>query len=421
MLLRTVIICCTIVVNAEPPLNSYPFTGDSNGYDYSNTVTNNPYLRSNNKNSYQTDGNFYGTGDSNHKLSDHVSSSSLINNVGTQALSYSNVGNQGSIGSDIGNNYNGYAGYSGTYENSDSDSYSSSSRAATNALFNGYSNSNNNAESTFNAYSSSPIYKDSDFGQYTTSSSSSSSSKRVPAYSEYSKPAVENYSGDSVNSDVQGYPSSSTYSESDQVYSPYLPGGLTSEYSFGKQKDVPYNLKGNKYSDIYSIPSETRFTRGNVGHMSHNYDISPYISGSRPSTNSYFSKTHSSGIYSTGKPTNKYSYKYLSRYAPNSGVSYSTRERDGYYAPYGKGTRKIIIIKDNRPSYAGRIYSDESDYASSSGGYRSKTGAFINGYSTPPNFDVYSGSSSNYNDNPTASRRYRTSGNPTFVKRTISA
>ncbi|XP_050460640.1 probable serine/threonine-protein kinase clkA [Cataglyphis hispanica] len=418
MLLKTVIICCTIVVNAEPPLNSYSFTGDSNVYDYSNTVTNNPYLRS--KNSYQNDGNFYGAGDDSHKLSDHVSSSSLIN-----------IGSQGSIEGNVGNNYNGYAtnnhrdeyaGYSNIYENSDSNSYASSTHATTNTLFNGYSNSNNNADSTFNTYSSGPIYKDSDFGQY-VASSSSSSNKKVPAYSEYSRPAVENYSGDTVNSNVQGYrgsSSSSSYSESDHVYPPYLPGGLTSEYSFGKQKDVPYNLKGsNKYSDIYSIPSEMRFTRGNAGHVSHNYDVSPYTSGSRPSN--HFSKAYSSGIYSTGKP-NKYSYKYLSRYAPNSGVSYSTRERDGYYVPYGKDSRKIILIKDSRPSYTHTgIYSNESGYTGNS--YRSKSGAFMNGYPTSSNFDAYQsgGSSSNYNDNPTVSRRYRTSGNPMLVTRAIPA
>lgn len=277
------------------------------------------------------------------------------------------------------------------------------------------SNSNNNAESAFNAYSSGPIYKDSDFSQF---AASSTSSKRVPAYSEYSKPAIENYSGDSVNSDVQGYfgsSSSSGYSENDHVYPAYLPGGLTSEYSFGKQKDILYNLKdSNKYNDIYSIPSEMRFTRGNVGHVSH--DVSPYIPGSRPS--SHFSKAHTSGIYSIGKP-NKYGYKYLSRYAPNSGATYLSRERNGHYAPYGKDSRKIIIVKDSRPSYTGRIYSDESGYAGSSGSYRSKSGTFMNGYSTS-NFDAYSGSNSNYNDNPTVSRRYRISG-PMLAKRAISA
>jgi len=110
----------------------------------------------------------------------------------------------------------------------------------------------------------------------------------------------------------------------------------------------------------------------------------------------------------------------LSRYAPNSGATYS-RERNGYYAPYGKDSRKIIIIKDGRPNYTGRIYSDESGYASSNGSYRSKSGTFMNGYSAS-NFDAYSGgsSSSNYNDNPTVSRRYRISS-PMLVKRAIPA
>lgn len=242
----------------------------------------------------------------------------------------------------------------------------------------------------------------------------------MPAYSEYSRPAIENYSGDSINSNVQGYlgsSSSSTYSENDHVYPPYLPGGLTSEYSFGKQKDVLYNLKdSNKYNDIYSIPSETRFTRGNVGHVSHNHDVSPYLSSSRPSN--HFSKAHTSGIYSIGKP-NKYSYKYLSRYAPNNGATYSSRERNGYYAPYGKDSRKIIVIKDSRPSYTGRIYSDEPSYAGSNGSYRSKSGTFMNSYSAS-NVDPYSGSSSNYNENPTVSRRYRIGG-PMLVKRAIPA
>lgn len=270
-----------------------------------------------------------------------------------------------------------------------------------------------------NAYSNDPTYKDSDFGQYATSSSSNS--KRVPAYSEYSSAAIENYPGDSVNSDIQGYrgsSGSSSYSENDQVYPSYLSSGLTSEYPFGKQKDIPYNLKSSKYSDIFSsIPSasDTRFTRGNTGYVSPNHDVSSYISGSRPS--SYLSKAPSSSVYSTGKP-NKYSYKSLSRYAPNSGVTYLSRERDGYHIPYGKDSRKIIIIKDSRPSYNNRVYSDESSYAGNSGGYRSKSGGFISSYSTSPNFDAYSGSSSN--DNPTVSRRYRISGSPMLVKRAIS-
>jgi len=119
------------------------------------------------------------------------------------------------------------------------------------------------------------------------------------------------------------------------------------------------------------------------------------------------------GIYSSGKPS-KYGYKYLSRYAPNSGVTYLSRERDGYYVPYGKNSGKIIVIKDNSPS---RVYSKEPLYAGSNINYRSKSG-FANGFSASSNFDGYTGSS-NYDDGPAILRRYRTSGSPMFVQKSI--
>lgn len=381
-----------IVFQFKHFIAGYSYTGDSNGYDY-NTVTNNGYLGS--KDSYQNNGNFYGVGDSSQKLSNHISSHSF------------NAGNQGGIGSDIGNSYKGYSandqgseygGYSNNpYENSEnSDSYTRS----TSAPFRGYSGSN--GESTFNAYSSgsSATHKDTDFGQY--AASSTSSSKRIPAFSGYSRPILENYPEGSDHSNMQGYHSAgSSYSESDHAYSSYSPGGL--EYSFGKQKDELYK-GGNKYSDIYSIPSETRYTRGNAGHANHNHDVPSYMSSSGSS--GHFLKVHGPGNvwYSSGKP-DKYSYKsYLSRYAPNTGVTYLSRERDGYYTPFSKGGGKLIIIKDTRPSYAGgHVYSDEPSYA---GGYRSKS----TGYGTSPNFSGYSGSNNSYDDGPTMLRRYRNVG-----------
>lgn len=268
----------------------------------------------------------------------------------------------------------------------------------TSSPFRGYSGSN--GESTFNTYSSGSAaqHKDTDFGQY---ASSNSNSKRIPAFPGYSRPILENYPEGSDHNNVQGYHGSS-HSESDHAFSPYSPAGL--EYSFGKQKDELY--KGsNKYSDTYSIPSETRYTRGNAGHAghaNHNHDLSPYISSSGLS--GYFPKTHGSANvwYSSGKP-GKYSYKYLSRYAPNT-VTYLSRERDGYYTPFNKGGGKLIIIKDTRPSYAGgHMYSDEPSYAVS--GYRSRN----TGYATSSNFDGYSGNSS-YDDGPTMLRRYRNTG-----------
>lgn len=311
------------------------------------------------------------------------------------------------------NNGNEYAGYSSTYENSASESYNTPSRATALPL-RGYIGGNN-GKSLFNAYSSDSVHKDSDI-QY--AASSSTSSKRIPAYTGYSRPTrvSENYPEGSADSGVQGYDSSdaSSYSqESDPIYAPYSPGGLTSEYSFGKQKNDPLNLKGgNKYTGVYSIPSETRFTRGNAGHVSYNRDVPSFMSGSSVQS-SHFSKVH--GTYSSGKPS-KYGYKFLSRYLPNSGVTYMSRERDGYYMPYGKGNGKVILIKNNSPSYTGRVYSDEPIYAGSNGGYRSKSG-FANGYSASPNFDGYIGSSS-YDDSPTILRRYRTSG-PMFLQKSI--
>ncbi|XP_012537764.1 probable ATP-dependent RNA helicase ddx17 [Monomorium pharaonis] len=404
MLLSAVIICCMIVANAEPPLNSYSFTGDSNGYDYGNTVTSNGYLGS--KDGYQNGGgSFYGTGDINHKLSSHVGSHSLIN-----------IGNQAGIGgSDVGNSYNGYsandhgneyAGYANIYGNSASESNTTPNRAT--STLRGYIGANNNGESTFNAYSSDSINKDSDFGQY--AAASSSSSKKIPAYLGFSRPTrvPDNYPEGSADNGSQGYRGS----ESDHIYAPYSSGGLTSEYLFGKQKNDPLNLKGgNKYSGVYSIPSETRYTRGNTGHVIYNRDVPSFVlGGSRLS--SLFSKAP--GIYSSTK-SNKYGSKYLSRYAPNSEVTYVSRERDNYYMPYGKGGRKVIVIKDNNPSYTGRVYSDEPLYAGSDSSYiRSKSG-FANGYSASPNFDGYTGSSS-YDDSSTMIRRYRTSSGPMFIK-----
>lgn len=361
------------------------------------------------KDSYQNDGSFYGTGDTNQKLSNHVSSHSLVN-----------VGNQGSAGgSDVENSYNGYsandhgneyAGYSNTYENSASESYTIPTRAS--IALKGYTSANNNRESTYNAYSSDTVHKDSDFGQY--AASSTSSSKRIPAYPGYSRPTrvSENYPEGSADSGIQGYhgsSGSSSYSESDHIYAPYSSSGLTSEYSFGKQKNDPLNLKGgNKY--IYSIPSETRYTRGNAAHVSYNHDVPPFMLGGS-GLNRYVSKAPA--IYSSAKPSK---YKYLSRYAPNSGAAYLSRDRDGYYMPYSKGSGKVIVLKDNSPSYAGRVYSDEPVYAASNGGYRSKIG-FANGYSTSSNFDGYTGSHS-YDDGPTIPRRYRPSGHM-FVQKAI--
>ncbi|XP_011162703.2 prisilkin-39 [Solenopsis invicta] len=411
MLLSAVVICCMIVANAESPLNGYSFTGtDGNAYDYGNTVTSNGYLGS--KDSYQNGGSFYGAGDANQKLSNYVGSHSLING-GNQA---------GTGGSDVGNSYNGYsangneyAGYSNTYEKSVSESYTTPARA-TSIPHRGYIGSNN-AESTFNAYSSDLVNKDPDFGQYaaSSSSSSSSSSKRIPAYPGYLRPTrvSDNYPEASTDIGVQGYrgPSgSSSYSESDHAYAPYSQSGLTSEYLFGKQKNDPLNLKGgNKYSGVYSIPSETRFTRGNSGHVSYNRDVPSFMSG----LISHISKTH--GIHSSVKPS-KYGSKYLSRYAPNNDVTYLSRDRDGYYMPYSKGGGKVIVIKNNSPSYANRVYSDEPLYASSIGGYRSKSG-FATSYSASP-FDGYTGSSS-YDDGPAIIRRYRSG--PMLVQRPIYA
>ncbi|XP_011703441.1 PREDICTED: probable ATP-dependent RNA helicase ddx17 [Wasmannia auropunctata] len=424
MLLSAVIICCVIVANAEQPLNSYSYTGDSNGYDYSNTVTSNGYFGA--KTSYQNDGSFYGAGDTNHKLSNPASGHSF------------NIGNQGGIGgSDVGNSYNGYsandqgndqyAGYSNTYENSASESYSSPTRTASVPL-RGYIGANNNGESTFNAYSSDSVHKDSDFSQYAAASSSSnsgsSSSKRIPAYPGYSRPTrvSDNYSEGSADSGVQaayhGLSSgASSYSESDHVYAPYSPGGLTSEYSFGKQKIDPLNLKGgNRYSGIYASPSETRYTRGNSGHVSYNRGVPSFMSGAS-GLGGHFSKVHNilRDTYPSGKP-GKYIYKHLSRYAPNNGVTYLSGERDGYYAPYGKGSGKVFVIKNNSPSYNGRVYSDEPIYAGSNS-YRSKSFA-PNGYSAAANFDGYPGSRS-YDDDPAIIRQYRTSGGPIFMQKPL--
>lgn len=396
----------------------YSLTADNNGYsnvDYNNA--NNGYLGS--KDSYLSGGSFYNDRDIGHKLSNHIDSHSF------------NDGNQASIGSDVGNSYSkysvndhegDYSGYSKTYENPDGDSYSLSNHA-TSVPFRAYSSSNKNVDQNFNTYSGGSAQKDSDFGQY--AAGSSSNSQRIPPYPGYTRPVMlENYAEDTSDGDVraQGYHGSSgvqSYSESDHVYPPYPPAGPTGEYLFGKQKDGPYsNLKGgNKYNDIHSIPSETRYTRGNTGHAGHNHGVSsPYLSGSGPS--GYLSKTYGSAVHhSAGKPY-KYGYKYSSRYAPNSDVTYLMRERDSHYAPYGKGGGKIVIIKDSRPSYAS-VYSDEPSYIVG-GGYRSKSGGFMSaaGYSASPNFDGYSGGSS-YADGPTIPRRYRTSGGPMLVQKTI--
>lgn len=392
----------------------YSLTGDSNGYDYSSTVANNGYLGS--KDNYQNGaGSFYGAGDANHKLSNHANSHSLINVGGQGNVGGGDVGNSYS-GYSVNNNGNEYAGYSNIYENSASESYTNTPTRAASLPLRGYIGGNN-GDSIFNAFSTDSVHKDSDISQY-AASSSSSSSKRIPAYSGYSKPTrvTENYPEGSADSSVQGYQDSSgasSYSESDHIYTSYSPGGLTSEYSFGKQKNDPLNLKGgNKYNGVYSILSGTRYTRGNTGHVSYNRDIPSFMSGS---PGSHFSKAP--GTYSSGK-LSKYGYKNLSnsRYAPTSGVTY-TRDRDGYYMPYSKGSGKIILIKNNSPSYMGRVYSDEPLYASSNGGYKSKSG-FANGYPASLNFDGYTGSSS-YDDGPTILRRYRTSNGPMFLQKSI--
>lgn len=392
----------------------YSLTGDNNGYDYGNTGTGNGYLGS--KDSYQNGGSFYGAAGTSH-ISNHINSHSLIND-GIQ-----------SVRSDVRNNYgkysandhgNEYSGYSKTYENSDSDSYTLPTHTAS-IPYGGYSGSNSNAESTLNAYSSETGHKDNDFvGQYVTGSSSD---QRASPYPEYRPAVLENYSQGTVDSEVQTHHGSSSvpsYAESNRVYPPYLASGPTSDYSFGKQENSLYSLKGiNKYGDIYSIPTETRYTRGNPGRVSHNHGVPLYLSGSGPS--SHVSKAYGSGVYSSGKPY-KYGYKYLSRYAPNDGVAYLSRERDGYYSPYGKDTGKVVIIKDGRQSYpAGPMYPDEPLYtAGNRSGYRSKSGSFMSagGYPTSSNLDGYSGTSDTYDNGFTMPRRYRNGGHM-FMQKTI--
>lgn len=396
----------------------YSLTGDNNGYDYSNAdysnadysnaVANNGYFGS--KDSYVNSGSFYNNRDTGHKLSNHVGSHSLING-----------GNQGSIGSDIGNGYkypvneqaDDYSGYLKTYENPDSDSHSLSSHA-TSVPFKGYSGSNNHAETSFTAYSGGSVHKDSDFGQY--AAGSSSNGQRVAPYPGYARPLMlDNYSDSDVR--AQGYHGSSggsSISESEHAYFPYPSAGPAGEYPFGKQKDGPYGSSkgGNKYNDIHSVPSETRYTRGNAGHSAHNHGTSsPYLPG-------YSSKTHGSGVYySAGKPY-KYGHKYSARHVPNSGGTYLTRERDaGHYASYGKGGAKFIIIKDGRRSYAS-VYPDQSAHVGGTGGgYRSKSGAFVNAAGYSANFDGYGG---NHDDvGLTIPRRYRTGGGPMLLQKTV--
>ncbi|EFN77069.1 prisilkin-39 [Harpegnathos saltator] len=415
MLLNAVVLCCIVVVSAESPLNGYSLSGDNNGYDYStvdysNAAANNGYFGS--KDSYLNAASFYHDRDTGHKLSNHIGGHSPINGD-----------SQANTGSDLGSSYSkysasdhgaDYSGYSKTYDSTDGDSYSLSNHAAPTA-FRGHSGSHNNAEPSFNAYSGGSVHKEPDFGQY--AAASGSSSQRLPSYPGYRPIVLDNYPDGTAESDVraQGYHGSSgapSYSESDHVYPPYSPAGPASEYPFGKQKDSLYgSLKGgNKYNDIHSVPGETRYTRGNAGHSSHNHGVSsPYLSGSGPS--GHLSKTHGSGVYySAGKPY-KYGYKYSSRYAPNSGVSYLSRERDSHYAPYGKGSGKVIVIKDSRPSYAS-VYADEPLYM---GGYRSKSGTFINAAGYSANFDGYGAGGGSYDDGPVVPRRYR----PLLMQKTI--
>lgn len=359
-------------------------------------------------------GSFYNNRDSDHKLSNHIGSHSLING-----------GHQAGLGSNMGdsyskypvNDYEGdYSGYSKTYETPDDDSYSLSTQA-TSIPSRGYSSSNNKADPSFNSYSSGSFQKNSDFGQY--AAGSNSNSQRIPSYPGYtSRPAVmlENYAEGTVDSEThtQGYHGASgtpSYSESDQVYPPYPSVDPAGEYLFGKQKGGPYgSLKGgNRYNNIHSMPSEMRYTRGNAGQASYNHGVSsPYLSGSGPG--GYLSKAYGSSVYSSAGKPYKYGYKYLSRYAPNSGVTY-TRERDSHYATpyYGKPGGKVIIIKDNRPSYM-NLYPDEPSYMN---GYRSKSGGLMGAASYPalPNIDIYEGS--------TLPRRYRATNGPTVVQKTV--
>lgn len=395
----------------------YSLTGDNNGYDYSNGVNNNGYLGS--RDNYQNDENFYGaTGDVSNKLSSHIGSHLLINGD-----------NQGGVGSDAGNGYDKYsandhgseyAGYYKGYENPDGgDSYNAAAHSASSAQFGGYSGSNNNGESTFNAYSSGSTHKDSDFGQY--AAGGSGNNQRLPlSYLGYLRlAALENYPETTADSDVQRYQQQGSsgapsYADSNRAYPPYSPNDSTNE--FGKQKNQLYNLKGgNKYRDIYSaIPTEMRYTRGHA--TSHTRDATPYLPG--PASSTHLSKTYGSNVYSSGKPY-KYGYKYLSRYGPNSGATYSSRERDGHYASYNKGNGKIVLMKDGKLNYfaGGPFYADEPLYAGGSAGYRSKSGGYTSAGGLSNNYDRYSGAGNNYDDGLVMLRRYRTNGGHMIMQR----
>nr|XP_031831959.1 probable serine/threonine-protein kinase clkA isoform X1 [Nomia melanderi] len=400
---NVIILGSILLARAEPPVTSYSITGD-NAFDYNSNVI---------KDGHRENTDFYSGGNSGHSLSNVRSQSSLEDSLRS----------------------NSYSGFSQNSHNSGFQGFSSNARDNLGASsyfvndpvqssFEGYTNNNNNADSTFAGYTQGVDQMGSDFNQF------SSNKHKSPSYMRFSDnlPGASNtgsfpeltsesssfrdYSADTLRGHTAG-----GYMDGDQAFnrepSSLFNGPTTTDYSYGKHKEGLFGSgNSNKYAnDVYSPHPETRYVRGNHGNGGRDYGSPTYLSSSG---NSFIANLRGgSDLYNSGKYT-KYN-KYSGDYTPNTGSNYLSKDQETDYSlgNYGKG--KVTAFKDSRPSsYSTQTYPGGPSYLSKiAGGYKIKPNYMSYpssssvGYSPMPN--VHGNFNSNsYTDSPML-RRYRSS------------
>ncbi|CAL7938984.1 unnamed protein product [Xylocopa violacea] len=416
--LSAVILGCILLARAEPQANSYSIGGENNGFEYNSNIIGGAYMAG--KEGHRESTDFYGGGSGGHALTNSRSQGNLEESL--RSNSYSGFSPSSSHSA----TFSSYS--TGGRENLASSPYFVNNAAQSN--YDSYATTNSNGDSTFDSYTQGSDQVESDFGSIATSKHTKPSymrySDNLPGASStgsYPELGTEGssfrgeYPTDSFRSHAShgaGYMDSADQTFNREASN--LFNSPSSDYSYVKSKDATFGTGGgHKYtSDMYSPHPETRYVRGNHGSMVRDYPSSTFLSNS--GSGPYSGIRGTPGAYSSGK-FNKYN-KYTNDYTPSGGLNYLSKEQqdiDYLLSNYGKGSGKLIAVKEGRPSsYNSQPYLSgpgPSYLSKLIGDYKSKP-SFASSYpSSPPGYpsslhSSYSGNS--YAEAPLL-RRYRSS------------
>ncbi|XP_024222239.1 putative uncharacterized protein DDB_G0282133 isoform X1 [Bombus impatiens] len=414
--LSAVVLGCILLTHAEPPasVNSYSINGENNGFEYNSNIINGAYIPG--KEGHRENMDFYGGGNTGHSLTNSRSQGNLDESLRSSS-------------------YNGFSpsshntGFSTTYTTAAThDNLASSSYFPNNAAqssFDSYNN-NNNADSAFEAYTQGSDQAGSDFNQFSANkhknpsymrfSDNISGATSTGSYPETSEASSfrGDYSGDSFRSHTSQ--NTGFIDNADPAFNREVSNFFNSpstDYSYGKHKENTFGGSNKFMTDIYSMNPDTRYVRGNHGNVGRDYASSMFLANSGQSS-PFGNVRGNAGAYGSGK-FGKYN-KHSGDYTSSAGLNYLSKEQDVDYllSSYGKGSGKLAVIKEGRPSsYVSQSYLGGPSYLNKIiGSYKSKP-SFMNSYhsSSPIGYSSMSGlhgssSGNSYADSPPL-RRYR--------------